>query len=276
MTELVVRRLLIDLETPFPARWNGGDAFRSAFFSALSMSFPVGEQFFIDSVREGLKQLPPDQQAPLAAEVKGFIGQEATHRRIHELFNKHLTDMGFVNRFGERARQRIEKQAHLNVRMHLAGTAATEHFTAIFADWMLHHPEALAGAEPRLQTLWLWHSAEEAEHRCTAFDLYQALGGDHRRRLQVFRYITFTFLTDILRQTVRNLWHDGSLFKLQTWRSGARLLFAKDGLLRGNVALWKDYLREDFHPSQHEASRSQAWLRDNAAQFSVVGQPAAA
>ncbi len=274
MTDLVVRRLLIDLETPFAARWNGGDAFRSAFFSALSMSFPVGEQFFIDSVREGLKKLPTEQQAQLAAEVKGFIGQEATHRRIHELFNKHLSNIGFDNRFAARAMQRIQKQAHLDTRMHLAATAATEHFTAVFADWMLRHPEALAGAEPRLQTLWLWHSAEEAEHRCTAFDMYQALGGDHERRLKVFRFVTVIFLSDILRQTVRNLWHDGSLFHLQTWRSGARLLFAKDGLLRGNTALWRDYLREDFHPSQHDASLSQAWLHDNTAQFTVVGQPA--
>ena len=33
MTDLVVRRLLIDLDTPFPGRWNGGDAFRSAALS---------------------------------------------------------------------------------------------------------------------------------------------------------------------------------------------------------------------------------------------------
>jgi hypothetical protein len=45
-------------------------------------------------------------------------------------------------------------------------------------------------------------------------------------------------------------------------------------MLRGNVALWRDYLREDFHPSQHEAALSQAWLRDNAGQFTVVGQTA--
>jgi len=51
-------------------------------------------------------------------------------------------------------------------------------------------------------------------------------------------------------------------------------LFAKDGLLRGNTALWRDYLREDFHPSQHDASLSQAWLHDNTAQFTVVGQAA--
>mgnify|MGYP001003658021 FL=1 len=59
MTELVVRRLLIDLETPLARHWCGGDAFRSALFNALSMSFPVGEQFFIDAVRDGHKALPP-------------------------------------------------------------------------------------------------------------------------------------------------------------------------------------------------------------------------
>lgn len=274
MTELVVRRLLVDLETPFPARWNGGDAFRSAFFNALSMTFPVGEQFFIDSVRQGAKQLPPEEQARMASEVKGFIGQEATHRRIHALFNQHLTDQGLTNTFEARATRRIQSQAQLNVRMHLAATAATEHFTAIFADWMLRHPEALEGAEPRLKTLWLWHSAEESEHRNTAFDLYQSLGGDHARRLKVFRYVTVIFLTDVLRQTVRNLWHDGSLFQWRTWKSAAQLLLSKDGLFRGNVGLWKDYLRKDFHPSQHDAIASEQWLRDNIAQFSIVGQAA--
>ena len=55
MTDLTVRRLLIDLETPIDRHWFGGDAFRTALFNALSMSFPIGEQFFIDSVRGGMK-----------------------------------------------------------------------------------------------------------------------------------------------------------------------------------------------------------------------------
>lgn len=276
MTDLVVRRLLIDLTTPFPGRWNGGDAFRSAFFSALSMSFPVGEQFFIDSVRHGLKTLPEAERARFAPEIQGFIGQEATHRRIHSLFNGHLERLGYSNEIERRAQRRLDANAHRDVRNHVAATAATEHFTALFADWMLHHPEALAGTEPRLQTLWLWHSAEESEHRCTAYDLYHALGGSHEWRIRIFRYITITFLSDVARQTVRNLWHDGSLFKWSTWRSCGKLLFAKDGMIRGNYALWRDYLRPDFHPSQHDASRSRQWLQDNASQYTPVGQPSAA
>jgi predicted metal-dependent hydrolase len=272
MTDLAVRRLLIELDTPFPGRWNGGDAFRSAFFNALSMSFPVGEQYFIDSVRNGLAALPEAERQPLADEVRGFIGQEATHRRIHALFNGQLEKLGYVNRLEERARARIAAHAHRDLRLHLAVTAATEHFTAIFADWLLRHPEALEGAEPRLRTLWLWHSAEESEHRNTAFDIHQAAGGSHAWRLRTFRFVTVVFLSDVMRQTVRNLWHDGSLFSWRTCRSGAGLLFARDGLIRGKLGLWRDYLSPEFHPSQHDASSSRQWLQDNAMQFSVVGQ----
>ena len=274
MTDLVVRRLLIDLDTPIAARWNGGDAFRSAFFSALSMSFPVGEQYFMDSVRNGLKTLPEPERQKFAQEVQGFVGQEATHRRIHSLFNGHLAKLGFKNDIERRALKRLKANAHRDVRIHVAATAATEHFTAIFADWMLHHPEALDGAEPRLKTLWLWHSAEESEHRNTAFDIYQAISGNHAWRLRIFRYITVIFLTDVLRQTIQNLWHDDSLFKWSTWQSGFKLLMAKDGMFRGNYGLWRDYLAHDFHPSQHDASISKQWLLENTSQFTVVGQAA--
>jgi uncharacterized protein len=276
MTDLVVRKLLVDLSTPFERRWNGGDAFRSAFFSALSMSFPVGEQYFMDSVRAGLKTLPEEKRAQFAAEVQGFVGQEATHRRVHALFNGQLDALGYANTIEKRALARIKKQAGMDPRIHVAATAATEHFTALFADWMLRHPEALEGAEECLQTLWLWHSAEESEHRSTAFDIYQAMGGGYAWRLRVFRFVSFIFMFDLLRQTVRNLWHDGALFSVSTWRSAAKLLFSKDGMIRGNVDMWRDYLREDFHPEQHDASRSQAWLAENTRHFVPVGVAAAA
>ena len=143
MSELAVRKLLVDLTTPFEQRWCGGDAFKSAFFNALSLSFPVGEQFFIDSVREGAKQMDEATREKFAAEVQGFIGQEATHRRIHALFNGHLEKQGFENKIAARNAKRIKANAHQNVRQQLAATAATEHFTDVFADWLLSHPEIL-------------------------------------------------------------------------------------------------------------------------------------
>ena len=274
MTDLVVRRLLIDMAEPIAPRWNGGDAFRSAFFSALSMSFPVGEQYFMDSVRAGLKALPEEKRQRFATEVQGFVGQEATHRRIHSLFNGHLEKLGFDNELERRAAQRIQQNAHMDVRNHVGATAATEHLTAIFADWMFRHPEALQGAEPRLQTLWMWHAAEESEHCSTAFDVYRALEGSERWRLRLLRYITWTFAMDITRQTVRNLWHDGALFQWRTWRSAAKLLFARDGMVRGNRALWAAYKAPDFHPRQQDTSLSVQWLQSNHRQYAVVARPA--
>jgi predicted metal-dependent hydrolase len=264
MSELTVRRLLVDMEKPLPRHWNGGDAFRTAFFDALSMSFPVGEQFFIDSVRSGLQALPAERRAQFEAEVKGFIGQEATHRRIHALYNAHLAQAGLVNRWESRAKKRIDALQGVDLRTHLGVTAATEHFTAIFAEYLLSNPAPLAGAEQRMDTLWRWHSSEESEHRSTAFDLYRALGGNEEWRLRIFRIVSFNFIADALRQTLLNLWHDGSWWKPSTWISGARLLFGRNGLVRQLYRPWREYLREDFHPSQQDDSAARGWLRDNA------------
>ena len=270
MTELVVRRLLVDMEAPITRHWCAGDPFRTALFNALSMSFPIGEQFFIDSVRNGFKALPPDQQPRFEAEVKGFIGQEATHRRLHALYNAHLEKLGLVNDWEPRARERLKMEG-ADVRHWLGITAANEHFTAIFADWMLNNPDLLGDQDARLKTLWLWHSAEESEHKSTAFDLYQALGGSHEWRVKWMRRITTVFLIDTLRQTVNNLQRDGTLWQWRTWTSAASYLFGRRGLIRQTYRPWREYFRTDFHPSQQDSRASRDWLAGNRERYVPVG-----
>jgi predicted metal-dependent hydrolase len=263
-TPLTVRRLLVDLKTPFERRWNGGDAFRSALFNALSMSFPAGEQVFIDAVRVGIQALPPELQARWADEAQAFIGQEATHRRIHTLFNEQLARQGFVNHWQRRIEARAAALEQVGPRNRLAVTAATEHWTAIFAEHLLAHPQLLEGAEPRLRDLWLWHSAEESEHRATAFDLYRALGGNEAWRLRIFRVVSWHFVVDTTRQTLHNLWRDGSWWRPGTWVSAWQVLLGPQGLVRRGIGPWRRYLRGDFHPSQADGSAATGWLRDHA------------
>ena len=271
MTGLVVRRLLIDMEQPFARHWCGGDAFRSALFNALSMSFPVGEQFFIDSVRAGFKLLTPEQQDRFRAEVQAFVGQEATHRRLHGLFNAHLEQQGLVNEWGPRAERRMKVLEGQDPRHMVAITAANEHFTAIMADWMLRNADLLASTDQRLSTLWLWHSAEESEHKCTAFDVYQASGGSYEWRVKWFRRVTLIFLADTLRQTVSNLRHDGTLWRWSTWKSAASYLFGKRGLVRQTFQPWRDYNRRDFHPSRHDSTLAERWLAEYVDRYVPVG-----
>jgi predicted metal-dependent hydrolase len=159
----------------------------------------------------------------------------------------------------------------VNVRHWLGITAANEHFTAIFADWMLKNPDLLGDQDERLKTLWLWHSAEESEHRNTAFDLYQALGGSHAWRVTWMRRITTVFLIDTLRQTFNNLRRDGTLWKWSTWKSGASYLFGNRGLVRQTYKPWRDYFRRDFHPNDHDASASVEWLAAHSDRYVPVG-----
>lgn len=237
------------------------------------MSFPVGEQFFIDSVRNGFKALPENAQARFKAEVQGFVGQEATHRRIHGLFNNHLEKQGLVNAWAPRALKRLKLIEGLHPRHWVAITAANEHFTAILAEYLLSNEEWLDGAEPRLRIMWQWHSAEEAEHKSTAFDLYLALGGTHAGRVTWFRRATMFFLCDVLRQTINNLRRDGTLWRWRTWKSAAHHLFGKRGLIRQSYKPWREYLREDFHPSQMGSERPRRWLAENTNNYSLVGSP---
>lgn len=273
MNPLVVRRLLVDLDTPVGALWNGGDAFRSAFFNALSFSFPAGEQFFIDSVKMGVPLLQGAARERFEAELKAFIGQEATHRRIHEKLNAHLERAGLVNTWAGRIVARRGLLAQADARIWIGVTAATEHLTAVFSEYMLSHPAAVAGAEQRLVDLWMWHSAEEAEHRSTTFDLYRALGGNERWRLRLFRVVSWHFAVDVLRQTLANLRATGTLWRWSSWRGGWHLLFGRDGLVRFGWARWRRYTRADFHPAQGDGSAAERWLAEHAALAPPVARP---
>ena len=268
---LVVRRLRIDLEAPFARHWNGGDAFRTAWFNALSMSFPAGEQFFIDAVRAGVKRLPDAERDGFEREAQGFVGQEATHRRIHALFNAQLARQGHVNAWEARILRRLRRLQGADPRHAVAITAATEHFTAILAEHLLTHPQWLDGAEPRLRTLWLWHAAEESEHRSTAFDLYRAMGGDERRRRRWFVIVSWHLATDLLRQTVRNLAHDGALWRASSWRSAAAFLFGRGGLVRHTFRPWLAYGSARFHPRQQGGELGAQWLKGNNEQYASLG-----
>jgi predicted metal-dependent hydrolase len=122
-----------------------------------------------------------------------------------------------------------------------------------------------------LATLWQWHASEESEHRCTAFDVYCALGGNHRWRVRWMRIVATFFVTDVLRQTVDNLRRSGDLWRWSTWRSAAAFLFGRTGLVRCTYRAWRDYFRPDFHPSQHDGMLGQRWLAEHAEAFTAVG-----
>ena len=275
---LTVRKLEVDLSQGFARHWHGGDAFRSQFNNALSMSFPVGEQSFIDSVREGVKRLPKTpEHAHLHQQVALFIGQEATHRHVHALYNAQLDKQGLVNHWQHWATRRVNyaKTRGVGPKHMLAVTAAYEHCTAVFADGTLRYGSWFDTAEPRMRTLWRWHAAEETEHRCVAFDLYTALGGNYRWRVGWYVYALTLFAVEAIAQTTVNLWHDGSLFKPSTWWNATTFFWGRNGMVWRCTVPMLRYLKRDFHPEQevHKVTSdtlAAQWLQTNADAYRVV------
>src|SRR3546814_4406288 len=74
----------------------------------------------------------------------------------------------------------LRKQAVL---LMVATTAAAEHFTASLAGYVLSdNTWGETDVDPEMAHLFLWHAAEEVEHRHVASDVYHHIGGGYLRR----------------------------------------------------------------------------------------------
>lgn len=145
------------------------------FFNALSLFFPLGEKFFVHSVRHYRHAIRDPQ---LAREVAVFIGQEAMHSREHREYidemraQGHDTDACDV-RLLDQPLEQVAPETRLAI------TAAMEHFTAALSRAMLNTPNFQNA--PELRKLWAWHACEELEHKSVAFDVFQEqIGGGWR------------------------------------------------------------------------------------------------
>ena len=146
--------------------WLNGDPIATAFFNALSVTFPRGEAYFIESVR-AFRDGAPDR---LASEIAAFIKQEVVHSREHLAFNRQVADHGYeLSRLDADVVRVLDLAKRRPPIVSLAATMALEHFTAILAHELLRDPRLLDGADPEIAALWRWHAVEEIEHKGVVF-----------------------------------------------------------------------------------------------------------
>src|SRR6185437_8545920 len=153
-----------------PRLWHGGRVEATAIYNALSATFPIGEAYFVESVRKFRDAAPPK----LAEEIKGFTTQEAIHSREHDAFNKRAADAGYdLTNLEAQVEKRLAVARARGPYANLAATMALEHFTAILAHELLANPRHLEGAEAETADLWRWHAVEEIEHKGVAYDTWR-------------------------------------------------------------------------------------------------------
>jgi len=233
--------------------WFDDHPFKTAWFNAMSITFPLGEKFFIDSVRYYADRIDDPK---LQEEISNFCGQEGFHRREHDRYNHELCrrrgyDLDWLEGRLERNIARARK--FLSPLEQLASTAALEHITAIMAESALSPDNPMIdAADPVMQELWDWHAAEEMEHKSVAFDVYRAVGGTEKMRKRALRQATWFLFVDIIGGLVHMLRRDRNMWSWRIWKEGFQFLFAEGGILRRIYPAYKDYFREGFHPWQRD------------------------
>jgi predicted metal-dependent hydrolase len=234
--------------------WNGGDPVATAFYNGMSLTFPLGEAFFIESVRHFRDAVPPAQQA----QIDAFIKQEAAHSREHSHFNRQVHDAGYeVSVIESELAKRLAKTKNRHPAVNLAMTVALEHFTAIIAHECLKSPRHFKGASSDAARLWKWHAMEEIEHKAVAYDTFlEVTKGLPAFKRWKFRALVMLQVTNtFLRARIRNMgvfFDQDGINKPSTWLRTMWYLLGYPGLLRQIVPAWLSFFRPGFHPWLHD------------------------
>lgn len=231
--------------------WNGNGLHFTQFLNTLSIFFPAGERFFIDSVRKYRDQI---QDPELKEAIRNFIGQEGLHSREHIEYNQALADAGlpveqyeaYVKKLLDNLKKNAPKSAQL------AATCALEHLTAIMAKTLLEHEETLSGSDERFKALWEWHALEETEHKGVCYDVYeQVVGkgpGAYTLRVGAFVVANAVFWSLVIPYHVGMVRRNKKHWDLKGWIKHNRVLWGKKGAFRAIIPEWFDYFRPGFHP----------------------------
>lgn len=234
--------------------WMNGDPIATAFYNALSVTFPRGEAMFIEAVKAHRDGVPPK----LAQEIRAFTMQEVMHSREHVAFNRKVEEAGYdLGELNADVDQVLDLIAKRPPMVNLLATIALEHYTAILAADFLRNPELLKGADQEWGDLWRWHAIEEIEHKGVAYDtfLHATRGWSRWRRWKaktiMMLLVTSRFWPKRVKGMKALLRQDG----LSGWKITARIwwyLLGKPGVLRKLIPEWLSYFKPGFHPWQHD------------------------
>lgn len=245
------QRMGFEFDEKVPRYWLDNNYLISHTMNALSVLFPEGEQFFVDSVRAFRDQI---NDPKLKAEVRGFIGQEAMHSLEHITMNQHVRDQGMpVEEMEKDLKVILDLARKLPKRHQLAVTCALEHITAMMADMLLERDDVREDMHESMRPLWVWHAIEETEHKAVAYDVFQQVGGTYAERAFYQLFATAALGVVATWFTGRMVMKDRKHFSVKDAAKGMWRMWGKDGAFSSLIPAWAEYFKPDFHP----------WDKDN-------------
>ena len=175
----------------------------------------------------------------LAERADGYVRQETQHHRQHRRFNRILLDeyrgLGTVDRLLGRWCALIDRRSPSFVLAFACGFETIAYSSARWTARRRH--DLLTGADPAAAGLFLWHLAEEVEHKAVAHDVWSATGG-RRWRLVLATVIAMLLLATaavlgslVMLARDRRILHPLAHWRLFTWTFGLTFSVLPDAVI---------------------------------------------
>lgn len=174
-----IRSVRFGQEEPFEVNWHPLRPEFAHAANAVSLMMPHVEPYVVRSVNAVIGSLPAEVQP----RARAYVAQESRHQAQHRRFNQHILRRYPTLRYTDAALAWVYRRlaARRSTDFHLAYAAGAETIAYAIARWVAdHHRELLSGVQGPAADLFIWHLAEEVEHKSVAFDVMAAQGVSRR------------------------------------------------------------------------------------------------
>jgi predicted metal-dependent hydrolase len=158
--------------------------------NSVSLLMPFVEPYFARTARRALDDVP----AELRPVVERFAAEEVCHQVEHRRFNEAVrARVAGVERLESVVRwtyRRLERRR--SRRFSVAFCAASETIAYALARWTSDHLQLFLGGAHPISRMYVWHLAEEVEHKSVGYDVFEATDGSR------WRYARAAFTTLLL------------------------------------------------------------------------------
>ncbi len=237
--------------------------------NAVSLMMPTIEPYFVRTVARAIDHGPEERTAiapALRTATEAYLAQERAHHGQHHRFNRLLLTrypgLARLERWQGRAYRSLERRAPLGFNLAVVAVSETMAYSA--ARWAAaNRRELFDRADPVAATLFLWHLAEEVEHKASAHEVHRALEAGRRWwrvRMVAAMVVALTLVasfvfagTSVMLAGERRLHHPVAWLRLLRWS----VVFAFELLTNLGVSLLPGHHPDDFaDPLWYEV-----WLR---------------
>jgi predicted metal-dependent hydrolase len=193
--------------------------------NSVSLFMPFAEPLFIKAVRHYLPELDEAHQARTRDYIRQEVQHYSEHVRLNHIVERKYPGVARLQTWMKRGMEWIWNKR--SRKFSLAYAAGGEMISYGVARWTEKHlGDLFDEADPIVTTLFLWHLAEEVEHKSAAWDVFEAVDGSRPRYAWAAFWGLLSLGSYTWMGTLIQLKGDGRLFSPVAWWRMTRWSFS--------------------------------------------------